>query len=369
MKTRPVTVAVFAALLFLLQSCEERKAENTSDHKIGFKVLRFFREADPFFPDSAGVKTRPVFARIWYPANASDNTLDYSSYFTELNAEENYLKEDNQRVHAEMRWHRLISSFADLDSSHVTKVIDSLLLVKSNVHLNPDPLKTKYPLVVVAGGLPEYHLFLIEQIASKGFVVASIPRLGFSLGERLPFDADGAALLRDDMTHLVTELTKLGFVDGSQLFWVAWSYEGIPAITAATEFENTKALISFDASLGYTYGSSLLQDSVSFAATKISFPIVHFTGPAMDHGKSFGLLHALSQHSIVNVIKVPDMTHAQFTSITSVAVPSFSGHDAHAPYTNAADLVLLLLQESEITDESIRAVVSRDTSIQQLSDF
>lgn len=369
MKISLLSVSAFVALLFLLQSCEEHKLENKSDHSIGFEVLRFFREAIPFFPDSLGIKDRPVFARVWYPTEDSSNALNFGSYFSELNAEENYIKGDNQIALSLLRLHRLIRSFADLDSGRVKKVIDSLYLTESGVSLSPSPREGKYPLVIVAGGLPEYHLYLIEQIASKGFVVASIPRLGFSLSERLPFDADGATLVKEDLTHLVTELTKLEFVDASQLFWVAWSYEGIPSLMAATEFENTRAVISLDASLGYSYGPSLLPDSVSFAATKFSFPIVHITGLTMDHGKSFSLLHSLSKHSLVKIITIPKMSHAQFTSLKSAVIPSFSGRGPYTAYLQSTSLVFGLLNGSEVTEEIMRAIVSQDTTLRLLSVF
>lgn len=351
---------------FLILSGVSCRSKNNFDRQevIGFKVIDSFRPGPNYYADSINHPGRPVFIRLWYPAIANGIPMSYGTYINSFSAENRPgidLTLADIDPAAEV-YSRLIQSFSDLDSASVSQSVVALSKQSTDVYLDVQPTTDVTPLILVAGANPVYHIDLIEYLAKQGFVVASISRLAPREESRIPFDQQGSKLMTDDLDFAIEELTKLPFVDKNNVSFLAWSFEGLPALVAAQENSGVNCVVSLDASVGYAYSNHMMEDSTKFVTTPFSFPLIHFTGPGLTHGKSFDLLRQLSTHSDVWVIEVPEMTHASFTSIASVIIPAHFSHQQSNPnYRMLLDAIAKITQSTR--KESFLKLLLREEKI------
>lgn len=186
--------------------------------------------------------------------------------------------------------------------------------------------------VAPAQSFPICHFELAEAVASKGFVVASIPRLGITEGTRLPFDTLGSAEYQRDLQFVLSELSSDDFIDSSRVNFITWSFEGVPALEVAQRLEATQLFLSFDSSLGYNYVRQLIRDTTTFFSSTERFPLIHFTGVELNFGKDLQLLEDRSTGSDIEISKSVDIPHGAFTALASLTIPILVGREPDDRY-------------------------------------
>ena len=275
-------------------------------------------------------KSIPV--SLWYPINdcTGCGQVTYRDYANEISPH----KSEHENM---MTYVKMVKNFQELDSS----VRIQTLLNKPVEALRCAPNTTrKSPLIMLCGAHPIYHLELAEKLAAQGYVVASFPRQGKQSGEPLSFDRNGSAEFQSDLTTVVTHLKKESFTDANNLYFVTWSFEGMPCLEYARSHKNTKLFVSLDASVGYAYGVDLLTDSTSRGS--LDFPIVHCTSPDTGYGKNLDFLTSLqaSEKAAVQIIPTFDLHHGGFTSIFSISIPQLVDAPQNPEYLRLLDTVL-----------------------------
>lgn len=333
------TAIISVVLIIAVQSCTK---EYKKEFAVGFKVFDAVRPGPDYYRDSIRQKGRPVNLRTWYPITKTTNPpILYREYLELLDAEG-----IGQSI---SRFRRLINSFVEIDSVTLNERLSIFLSSSSKVYVNQPLPESKFPMVILLGGGPQYHLELAELLAQYGMVVFSIPRLGSGEGSGLPFNTKGAKLLTDDIKFAIETASQFPFVNNNKISVIGWSYEGVPMINASRDFEGIQSVISLDASIGYQYGRSIMLDSVYFEKTPLKFQVLHFTGPSMSYGKSFDVLKVMANHSEVRVWEIEGMSHPDFTSISSVLIPQ---HFMHSPVNeNYSKLMIFILKSLDINTD------------------
>ena len=288
---------------------------NSDYNEVGYRIIEYTRIDDT---DSEDTRNKLIPVNLWYPISEETSKglekMTFSDYVK-------VIKKDKTYAENKALFTRILNSFGTIDSTNQEVLVNEFLNAAIPVyHTSNDP-ENQYPLVIIGGAHPIYHADLAETIARNGFVIASFPRLGMKAGERLPFSQEGGQEYREDLEFIVSSLSRLEFIDKTQLAFIAWSFEGVPALETACANENTKLFISLDSSIGYQYGNDLLTDSTAIYEQEIVFPLFHYTSSSMNHGKDLGLLNELQTNSdkveIDNTVELP---HAKFTSMGSTTV-------------------------------------------------
>ena len=320
---------------------------NSLDHEaVGYCMIEYTRIDDT---DSDGARDKLIPVNLWYPISEETSKglekMSFSDYVKAIKKDKTY--KENKALFT-----RMLNSFGTIDSTNQEVLINEFLNAEIPVYHAPNDPGNQYPLVIIGGAHPIYHADLAEMIARNGFVVASFPRLGMRAGERLPFSREGGQEYRKDLEFVISSLSRLEFTDKTQLAFIAWSFEGIPALEAACANSTTKLFVSLDSSIGYQYGNDLLTDSTAIYEQEIVFPLFHYTSSSMDYGKDLDLLKELQTNSdkveIDNTVELP---HAKFTSMGSTTVNKVNKTAINLSYSS---LIL------DVLDALINATTNKD---------
>jgi hypothetical protein len=308
-----------------------------SPFRIGYRIIETTRRIDNRRPNDlqTGLKTIPI--SIWYPTidTIKPSYITYGDYVNNISASNDSIANNNL-------FKKLIRSFENTDTLSNPEQLAHYLSRKKSVLNSPAHTQHKYPLVIINGAHPIYHTYLAERIASKGFVVASIPRQGKNKGERLSFDKEGSKEFKADLNCVISELSKTPFVDSAQLSFISWSFEGVPTFEIAKQNKNTVLFISLDSSIGYDYGETMVEDSVAFFQDT-PFQFYHFTGSEIIHGKNFNLLDKLNRDSYEPINQWFNLEHADFTSLSSITKNELRNQETSPTYETFIEVVQHLI--------------------------
>ncbi len=342
---RQITAVMCLNCTFLSigQSGGEVSSPETEVIEIGYQLMEKTRFDSEYYSEiDKNRKGKPISIHLWYPSEKSNNSMNmtYGDYVNYLIGKPNEI--ENQNL-----FYRVINSYGEIDSAGYEDAKRSFFPKSTRASNSPEFPQGKYPLIIIGSGSPVIQFELAEYVASRGFVVASIPRLGKKQGERLPFDPSGNTEYARDLSYTIDYLSSLQFIDTDELSFITWSFDGVPALELAMKNKATNLFISLDASIGYSYGAGLLRDSISFYQNDISFPLVHFTGRNMDYGKTFTMLDSLSKSTnSITIDKSADMPHASFTSLSSMTIPNMVGEKPNQTYQQLIKTVVLLLLQN-----------------------
>ncbi len=296
----------------------------------GFQLLELSRESSTWQP--AGT-TKPINAYFWYPTDqGSERPITYRDYVNAIKPEQT--PEENANT-----FHRIMRSLTS-DTSLAQVQIDHFLQSEKRIYVSAPIKKDDTPLVVLSGAHPIYFTALAEALCSQGYATVSVPRVGLKKGERLPFDKAGVRELESDLSLAIDYLMGTEHVDGNQLAFISWSFEGVPAHHLAAKY-NAALAISLDAAVGYGYGIDVLEAKGSQA-----FPLIHFTGKNMDYGKDLRWLQERqSQTDQVRIDSTYDLSHGQFTSLSSLTIPRILGKQSESAYPDLISEIQQLLHQ------------------------
>ncbi len=319
------------------------KIYESKNKNIGFRIIEFGRTDDKQ-GDSIERKTKIIPVSLWYPTSQSPSEtmikMCYKDYVRKIKKEKSFL--ENRAL-----FMRILNNYGEIDSTKKDDLVKHFLNTEIPVFNSPKYPERQYPVVVICGANPIYHTYLAEMIAKNGFIVASIPRLGIKEGERLPFNQQGSAEFRNDLEFIISSLSQFNFVDKTKLSLIAWSFEGIPVLETALSNHSTNLFISFDSSIGYEYGNDLITDSAAVYGQRTEFPLLHFTSSSMDYGKDLELLDKLKiLNNNVNVNNTFELTHSEFTAISSIAIKEINKGDVNSIYDLLITIVVNKLRET-----------------------
>ena len=271
------------ALIFLsvLFSCSNEKKADSEIFIAGFKTIQTkdtSRIYKPKTDTSDYLHYRPLDIDIWYPATASpkDTALHFRNILGLLETRANYYTASN----AGNGFTQQIAQFycESLKCSDSLKVLN----YKTDTYKNARPAQGKYPLVIYLSsfnGMSYENFTLFEQLAKKGFVVASISSIG-----RFPGDM---TMKKEDLMEQVNDaLSTLKILKGSnnidfdKIGIVGYSWGGLAGTILASKMPNATCLISLDGSEYHHYGSEIdgdmdfneIRNRIDFKKMSLSTP-------------------------------------------------------------------------------------------------
>ena len=309
---------------------------------VGYQKMLVERESKEYNP--SGIKNIPI--DLWYPSlvDHQEHEEEGTRYFDYIQG----LSNTDSPQEDKKKFSTILNSFdTSVSSGNINQ------FYRSRAFSSPDaqPREGKFPLVLICGGRGLYHLELAEQISHQGFVVASFPRIGMEQGKGLPFNSEGAQEYIMDLEIVLQETNELPNVDPSRTYIICWSYEGAPALAYSAKSGNCSGFISLDASIGYEYGPQMIKDKYGPEGLKIEFPLIHYSGTGMDHGKSFDFLDQLkTKNPNVEILNSYELDHGGFTSISSMTIPKIKRQGHNQEYMKILDDLLFRLESWRVKD-------------------
>src|SRR5688572_15045285 len=180
---------IFAFILFTVTvaSAESPFWGNLKNgpHTVGFQIIEKFDHGRPFKRKldyegklTTGDRSRPIQINVWYPAKAGKGAAMVLRDYIHLTATEDLVpltqtgKEQSETQFVKSRW------FAGAPENQVKALLDQpVAAIRDAAHADG-----KYPLVIIALSSslssPYGQFVLAENLASNGYIVASIPSRG-----------------------------------------------------------------------------------------------------------------------------------------------------------------------------------------------
>jgi hypothetical protein len=282
---------LFAPLFLLFFfSCTNEKNGDVNNFVAGFKTIQTKDTSRVYKPNtdtSDYLHYRPIDIDIWYPATDSskDTPLHFRNILGLLETRANYYTASNVgNGFAQQIAHYFAESLKCSDSSKV-------LNFKTNTFKNASPAKGKYPLVIYLSafnGMSYENFTLFEQLAQKGFVVASVSSIGRFPGDMTMKYED----LMEQVNDAVSTLNVLkvdGNIDFDRIGIIGYSWGGLAGSILANRIPQAACLISLDGSEFHHFGSEMEEDndfsaivnSSEFSTMKISTPYLRLESASL----------------------------------------------------------------------------------------
>lgn len=276
MKRTLVTIT----LLFLL-SCSDKKKADTENYIAGFKTIRTQDTTRIYKPNTDTtdyLHFRPLDIDVWYPASAStkDTSILFRNILGLLEKRANYYTASNA---GNGMTQQLAQYFCDgLKCSDSTKVLN----FKTKSFINAKPIEGKFPLIIYLSafnGMSYENFSLFEELAKKGFVVASISSIGRFPGDMTMKNDD----LKEQVNDAIATLTNLkgnSNIDFTKIGVIGYSWGGLSGSILASKIPNVACLVSLDGSEFHHYGQAKeenidfdgIRNSSDFKNMRLSVP-------------------------------------------------------------------------------------------------
>lgn len=247
-------IFVAITLLFLL-SCSDKKKADTETFFVGFKTIQTKDTTRIYKPDTDEadyLHFRPLDIDVWYPASASskDTTLLFRNLLGLLETRANYYTASSIGNGIAQQIAQFFSD--NLKCSDSTKVLN----FKTQSFKNAKPIEGKFPLVLYLSafnGMSYENFSLFEELAKKGFVVASVSSIGRFPGDMTMKNEDLMEQVYDAIATL-NNLKGNSNIDFTKVGIVGYSWGGLSGSILSSKIPNVACVISLDGSEFHHYG-------------------------------------------------------------------------------------------------------------------
>jgi len=308
-------------ILFYNPSFAQNKVWDKLDkgnYNVGFKCLSLY-DSSRTIDKPKGF--RPVQVSIWYPANNSDKfaRITYKDYFL-LSAEEtNYQVTKSFKDSTVINYKKLLERNGIADST-VVKWFNTKVLASKNAQ----PIKDKFPLIVVAQGnfhSAHHQAFLSEFLASCGYVVVTTPSQTRITGQITDVSQAVARAEEqvEDMEFSIRAVKKFNDIDFNNIALLGHSFGGRSILLLQMKNKNIKCLISLDGGLGLNTAVDDIKKSPYFDSNQMDVPLLHFYEDTEQFLKpDFRLIDSFNKSKRF-LVKINDMHHFYFSSLGLVS--------------------------------------------------
>jgi hypothetical protein len=195
-----LTRNILLPIIFLtLTGCSGIKKQQNEAYEAGFRTIHAIDSSRIYKPGTDitdYLHFRPLDIDIWYPSdvNEKDTALLFREILGLLEKRANYYTASNQWSGATRQ---IAQSFCDGFKCSDTS---RLLNYQTSSFKNASPVKRKFPLVIYLcayNGMSYENLTLFEELAKRGFIVASINSIG-----RFPGDM---TMKKEDLSEQVND--------------------------------------------------------------------------------------------------------------------------------------------------------------------
>lgn len=177
--------------------------------------------------------------------------------------------------------------------------------------------------VLFVGGLAspvQLNAGYCEWLATHGYVTAAFATKAPARFEQASVDVQLA-----EISTMVRRLRQRRDVDDHKIALAAWSFGGVAMMLAAQQDQRIRALLSFDAAIGYDYGFRLLTEHPAFDAKKTERAALWHVADSFSTrvvAKEFRYLRHLHRGRVV-LRELPALKHAEFVSAQAGDNPAY----------------------------------------------
>jgi hypothetical protein len=242
------------SLLFFL-SCSNKENGAPEIYEAGFKIIQT-KDTTRVYKQNTDTSDylhyRPLDIDVWYPATVSpgDTSLYFRDILGLLENRANYYTASNLGNGITQQIAHYFSQ--TLNCSDSTKVLN----FRTASHKNANPVDRKFPLVIYLSafnGMSYENFNLFEELAKKGFVVASISSIGRFPGDMTMQNEDLMEQVYDAIAAL-ENLKGNSNIDFTKIGIIGYSWGGLSGSIAASKISNVSCLVSLDGSEFHHYG-------------------------------------------------------------------------------------------------------------------
>lgn len=316
-------------VLLFLSGFAKRKNEKIKTYRSGFKIIHAIDKSRIYKPNTGTtdyLHFRPLDIDIWYPASpsATDTTLVFRNLLALLDERANYYTASNAGNGLSQQIAQLFcNGFKCSDST-------KLLNFKTKSFKDAPSVKDKFPLIIYLSafnGMSYENFTLFEDLASKGFVVASISSIGRFPGDMTMKKEDLMEQVNDAITSVNT-LKASSNIDFSTIGIIGYSWGGLAGSILAAKIFNTACLVSLDGSEFHHYGQSKEENnyfdsirySQDFKNMRLSMPYLRLESTQISNNEKedsvYNFLEKLSNGK--QVYKVDSAQHEDFGCMSLV---------------------------------------------------
>lgn len=351
-------------VLLLVLGCQTPKDEKLEEpfsnfleygeHSVGFQTLfksDLSRENVPYsdwsgklYPQNAQSEGRNLPIHIWYPASEKSKLLPYRHFVNLITkqTEEEFKKESDSLAKRIFTYQ--VNQLKG-DHSFTTDQLDTLLTLKTNTSLNPNPVQQKFPLVIFPNGTsPAIQSVMCEYLASHGYIVAALALKG-EFAHVVDISTKGLEVAVDDLEFALQQLLELPNVDRTQIALMANAIQSSFCVGLASRNKKIKALISLEGGFLTQFEQTILNRTSFYEPQNITIPIlaIYAPHPAVSPHHIYHL-----KHSDRYFAHFPEMSEFHFLNygVFEEYVPNIIGKpkgNTKIGFKTASELSLLFL--------------------------
>ncbi len=299
-------------------------------HAVGFRVLVRFDHTRTFGPPSArsgkfdnGDHARPLQLSVWYPAQRSDTTgrMSYEEYVGWIGQiGKRCQPNDETRAAGKEEFFRYF-----IAKGVRKEKLEQLMRMTTAAELDAGAERGVFPLIVFAPGIgesPVMHTILCEYLASHGYVVASLPSMGWESREML-FTGACVETQARDLEAVIALMREQPNVDMERIGIVGFSLGSCASLVVSMRDDDILAAVSLDGSIGFKDRIALMKMSPFFDPSAVRIPLLHVNIRG-NKRNDMSILDSM-KYSLRYTVGIRGIGHVNFTSLGMIAgiVPGF----------------------------------------------
>jgi hypothetical protein len=266
---------------------------------------------------------RPIQINVWYPAvkNDSIERMKYEGYVEWIGViGKTHTLNDDAKKTGRDEFTKYFSSFGTPKEKIVQLMNTVTAAIKNGIHE-----KGLFPLILFAPGIgdsPVMHTIICEYLASQGYIVASVPSMGWAMREMFP-TASCVETQTRDLEYTMTVMREYPSVDIRRIGAVGFSLGSCSALILAMRNIDLDAVVSLDGSIGFKDRITLVKESPFYNPVNVRIPFLHLN--VMGNKRNDLVIIDSMRSSLRTIIGIKGIGHMNFTSIGMVAgiIPGF----------------------------------------------
>jgi len=319
-------------LLFLF-SCSYKKKADKETYFAGFKTIQT-KDRTRIYKQNTDTTDylhfRPLDIDLWYPASAStkDTSILFRNILGLLEKRANYYTASNA---GNGMTQQLAQYFCDgLKCSDSTKVLN----FKTQSFANAKPIEDKFPLIIYLSafnGMSYENFTLFEELAIKGFVVASISSIGRFPGDMTMKNKDLMEQVNDAIATL-NNLKGNANIDFAKIGIIGYSWGGLSGSILASKIPNVACLISLDGSEFHHYRQAKeenidfngIRNSPDFKNMRLSVPYLRLESSPLTTTEKEDSVYNFAEKLSSNqqIFKIYSAQHEDFSCLPQLVKES-----------------------------------------------
>jgi hypothetical protein len=266
---------------------------------------------------------RPIQINIWYPAVKNDSTerMKYEGYVEWIGVigKSHSLNDEAKKTGRDEFIKYFISSGAPEEK--INQLMNTrIAVVRNGIHE-----KGPFPLILFAPGIgdsPVMHTIICEYLASQGYIVASIPSMGWTTREMVPSASCIETQVRD-LEYTIMIMREYPSVDIRRVGTIGFSLGSCSALILAMRNIDVDAVVSLDGSIGFKDRIARVKESPFYHPGTVQIPLLHLNIVG-NKRNDLGIIDSMHS-SLRTIIGIKGIGHMNFTAIGMVAgvMPGF----------------------------------------------